>query len=221
MAGLRALALGVLALCGSVASSAIVMPDQAVAQSGAIRDIRVAGNRRVEPETVRSYLQFSVGDAYDAGKVDRSLKALFSTGLFADVRIDRDGNGVLVTVVENPVVAQVAFEGNSEIDAETLRSEVQLKPRSVYTRARALSDVQRILDIYRRRGLYAASVEPKLIEIEQNRVNVVFEINEGKTTKVKSISFIGNRVVYRQPVARHHLDHAGRLVRLPQGQHGL
>jgi outer membrane protein insertion porin family len=160
---------------------------------GAVRDIRVIGNRRVEPETVRSYLQFSVGDAYDAGKVDRSLKALFQTGLFADVRIDRDGAGVVITVVENPVVSQVAFEGNSEVDTPTLTNEVQLKARSVYTRARALADVQRILDVYRRQGRFAASVEPKLIELDQNRVNLVFEINEGAATKVQKITFVGNR----------------------------
>ena len=164
------------------------------AQGAVIREIRVVGNRRVEPETVRSYLQFSVGDAYDAGKVDRSLKALFATGLFADVRIDRDGNAVVITVVENPVINQVAFEGNSEVDTQTLQNEVQLKPRSVYTRARALADAQRILDVYRRQGRFAASVEPKIIELEQNRVNLVFEINEGAATKVKGINFIGNRV---------------------------
>ena len=189
--GLRALAVSLLALSSSVGVTGVFAPGTAYAQ--AIRDIRVVGNQRLTAETVRSYLKFNTGDAYDAGKVDGSLKALFQTGLFADVRIDRDGNSVVVTVQENPVVAQVAFEGNSELDKETLMAEVQLKPRTVYTRARALSDVQRILDIYRRRGLYAASVEPKLIELDQNRVNVVFEINEGKTTKVKSISFIGNR----------------------------
>jgi outer membrane protein insertion porin family len=191
MTSMRALALGMLMLGGSISVTGVVVPDVAVAQ--AIRDIRVVGNQRLTAETVRSYLQFSSGDAYDPGKVDRSLKALFGTGLFADVRIDREASGVVVTVVENPVVAQVAFEGNSELDRDTLLGEVQLKPRTVYTRSRALADVQRILDIYRRRGLYAASVEPKLIELDQNRVNVVFEINEGKTTKVKSISFIGNR----------------------------
>jgi outer membrane protein insertion porin family len=163
------------------------------AAQGVVREIRVAGNRRVEPETVRSYLQFAVGDAYDAAKVDRSLKALFQTGLFSDVRIDRDGAGVLVTVVENPVISQVAFEGNSEVDAATLTTEVQLKPRSVYTRARALADVQRILDVYRRQGRFAASVEPKIIQLDQNRVNLVFEINEGGATKVQKITFVGNR----------------------------
>ncbi len=167
-------------------------PTAAQAQS-VVRDIQVVGNRRVEPETVRSYLRFSVGDSYDYGKVDQSLQALFATGLFADVRIDMQGSVAIVTVEENPVINQVAFEGNSEVDTATLSAEVQLKPRSIYTRARVQSDVQRILDVYRRQGRFAASIEPKLIELEQNRVNVVFEILEGTATKVKGINFIGNK----------------------------
>jgi outer membrane protein insertion porin family len=165
----------------------------AEAQSGVIRSIRVEGNRRVEPETVRTYLRFNVGDPYDPAKVDQSIKALFSTGLFSDVGIDREGVGVVVRVIENPVVNQVAFEGNREVDKATLGAEVQLKPRSVFTRSKAQADVQRILDIYRRQGRYAASVDPKVIELENNRVNVVFEINEGGATKVQAINFIGNR----------------------------
>jgi outer membrane protein insertion porin family len=165
----------------------------AYAQDGRVREIRVAGNKRVEPETVRSYLKFSVGDIYDAGRVDQSIRALFATGLFADVRIDRAGTVVTVYVLENPIINQVAFEGNREIDTATLQSEVQLKPRSVFTRARVQADVQRILDLYRRQGRFAATVEPKIIEIEHNRVNLVFEINEGGATKVKAINFIGNR----------------------------
>jgi len=163
------------------------------AQAGAIREIRVVGNRRVEPETVRTYLRFNAGDQYNPGKVDESIRSLFATGLFSDVRIDRDGAAVVVTVVENPVVNQVAFEGNREVDKATLTSEVQLKPRSVFTRAKAQADVQRILDIYRRQGRFAASVEPKTIELENNRVNLVFEINEGMATKVQAINFIGNK----------------------------
>ena len=109
----------------------MTLSDSAFAQSSVIRDIRVAGNRRVEPETVRSYLRFSVGDAYDAAQVDQSIKALFATGLFADVRIDRDGAGVLVTVRENPVINEVAFEGNSEVEKAAL-----LSPRYNSSRAR-------------------------------------------------------------------------------------
>ncbi len=180
-----------LVLAGPVIFTTIVTPSAAQAQS-AVRDIQVQGNRRVEAETVRSYLQFSTGDAYDAGKVDGSLKALFGTGLFQDVSIDRDGSTVVITVVENPVVNRVAFEGNSEVDTDTLTSEVQLKPRSVFTRAKAQGDVQRILDVYKRQGRFAANVEPKIIELEQNRVDLVFEITEGGATKVKGINFTGN-----------------------------
>ena len=181
-----------------------VLAGEAHAQ-GAVRDIRVVGNRRVEPETVRSYLQFSVGDAYDAGKVDRSLKALFATGLFADVRIDRDGAGVVVTVVENPVINQVAFEGNSEVDtADAAKRGPAQAALGLSPAPRAQADVQRILDVYRRQGRFAATVEPKLIELEQNRVNLVFEINEGAATKVKSINFVGNRAFSDSAAARHH-----------------
>ncbi len=170
---------------------AIAFASSAEAQ-GVVREIRVVGNRRLEPETIRSYMKFAVGDSYSSGAADASLRALFATGLFSDVRIDREGSAVVVTVVENPVVAQVAFEGNSEVETSTLQSEVQLKPRAVFTRAKAQADVQRILDVYRRQGRFAASVDPKLIELDQNRVNVVFEITEGGATKVKGINFVGN-----------------------------
>ena len=159
---------------------------------GVIQNIRVEGNKRVEPETVRSYLTFSTGDAYDPAQVDESLKALFATGLFQDVRIKREGATIVIVVIENPIVARVAFEGNREVENDALASEVQLKARAVYTRARVQADVQRILDIYRRQGYYAAQVDPKIINLDNNRIDVVFEINEGGSTKVRAINFIGN-----------------------------
>ena len=159
---------------------------------GVIQTIQVEGSKRVEPETVRSYLTFSTGDAYDPAKIDESLKALFATGLFQDVRIRRDGATIVIVIVENPIVSRVAFEGNREIEDDTLASEVQLKARAVYTRARVQADVQRILDLYRRQGLYAAQVDPKIINLDNNRIDVVFEISEGQTTKVRAINFIGN-----------------------------
>jgi len=159
---------------------------------GVIQDIRVEGNKRVEPETVRSYLTFSTGDAYDPAKVDESLKALFATGLFQDVRIRREGSTIVIVLLENPIVSRVAFEGNREVEDDTLAAEVQLKARAVYTRARVQADVQRILDVYRRQGLYAAQVDPKIINLDNNRIDVVFEISEGPSTKVRAINFIGN-----------------------------
>ena len=177
----------------SVAMSASLGELSAHAQSaGTVSAIRVEGNKRVEPETVRTYLSFNVGDPYDLAKVDESLKTLFATGLFQDVRIRREGSTVVIIVAENPIVARVAFEGNKQIEDDALVAEVQLKPRTVYTRARVQADVQRILVLYRRQGMYAAQVDPKIIKIDNNRIDVVFEINEGPITKVRAINFIGN-----------------------------
>jgi len=183
-ASVVALSLGISACLGELSAHA--------QSAGTVTAIRVEGNKRVEPETVRTYLTFNVGDPYDLAKIDESLKALFATGLFEDVRIRREGSTVVIVVVENPIVAKVAFEGNKEIEADSLSSEVQLKPRAVYTRARVQADVQRILDLYRRQGMYAAQVDPKIIKLENSRINVVFEINEGPKTKVRAIHFLGN-----------------------------
>lgn len=189
-----ALVLALLApLAVTIAGGFGLIAVEAQAQDLRVREIQVAGNRRVEPETVRSYLRFSVGDAYSEARANQSITALFATGLFSDVRIDRSGGVVTVTVAENPVISQIAFEGNKQVEKATLESEVQLKPRSVFTRAKVQADVQRILDVYRRQGRFAATVEPKIIELDHGRVNLVFEINEGGATKVKSIQFVGNR----------------------------
>lgn len=191
LAGLR-LVLALLVLSPVVAMSDATWTSGAAFAQSVIKNIEVVGNRRVEPETVRSYLQFGAGESYNASKIDASIKALFATGLFADVSMDYKGSTVVITIKENPVINQVAFEGNSEVDTATLTGEVQLKPRSVFTRAKAQGDVQRILDVYRRQGRFAASVEPKIIQLEQDRVNLVFEIDEGNATKVKGINFVGN-----------------------------
>ncbi len=164
----------------------------AFAQSGEIRSINVDGNKRVERETVLSYLTFMPGDSYTAQGADESFKALFGTGLFADVRIGFASGVVTVSLVENPVINRVAFEGNRDLKDDVLAAEGQLRSRSVYTRAAAQSDVQRILAIYRASGYYSATVEAKIIKLPFNRVDLVFEINEGDSTKVLSINFIGN-----------------------------
>ncbi|MGD8767197.1 MAG: outer membrane protein assembly factor BamA, partial [Methyloceanibacter sp.] len=164
----------------------------AAAQSGTISSVIVQGNQRVEAETIRSYLTFSAGDPYDPGEINQSLKTLFATGLFKDVRIRRQYANVVVVVVENPVVARVRFEGNQDVDSDTLRAEVQLKPRSVYTQARVQADEQRIRDVLARQGLYDAQVSAQVIPLGGNRVEVVFQIGEGIKTKVKAIRFVGN-----------------------------
>jgi outer membrane protein insertion porin family len=165
-----------------------------VPSGGTIAEIRIEGTQRVEPETVRSYMKVQPGDPFDADKIDQSLKSLFATGLFADVRLRREGNALIVHVVENPVINRIAFEGNHKLSDSTLNQEVQLKPRSVYTRTKVQSDVKRILDLYRRNSRFAARVEPKIIPLAQNRVDLVFEIDEGPTTGIRSINFVGNHL---------------------------
>jgi len=157
-----------------------------------ITEIRVEGNQRIEPATIVSYMQMTPGDRFDALKVDQALKNLFATGLFADVNLSREGSVLVVRVAENPIINRLAFEGNRRIDDETLQAEVQLRPRVVYTATKVQNDAKRILDIYRRSGRFAATVEPKVIPLDQNRVDLVFEINEGEVTEVRRIDFVGN-----------------------------
>jgi outer membrane protein insertion porin family len=172
---------------------------KAVAQEGGalsggiVGEIVVEGAQRIEPETVRSYLLVRKGDNFNQGRIDRSLKSLFATGLFADVSMERQGDTLVVSVIENPVINRIAFEGNQEIDDDILSSEVSLRPRIIYTRTKVQSDVKRILTLYRFSGRFAATVEPKVIQLEQNRVDLVFEVDEGDLTEIRKIRVIGNK----------------------------
>jgi outer membrane protein insertion porin family len=160
---------------------------------GTVSDIRVEGTQRIEKETVLSYLLLQKGDPWDPERVDKSLKALFATGLFADVKLEREGNALVVKVVENPIINRIAFEGNSKLSDKDLNAAIQLRPRVVYTRTRVQNDVERILEAYRHHEHFAATVEPKVIQLSENRVDLVFEINEGPSTGVRSINFVGNK----------------------------
>jgi outer membrane protein insertion porin family len=160
--------------------------------SDTVLDIIVDGTQRIEPGTVISYLLIQKGDPFDAGRIDRSLKSLFATGLFADVALRREGDTLVISVVENPVINRIAFEGNKEIGDESLDAEVSLRPRIIYTRTKVQNDVKRISDLYRSQGHFAATVEPKVIQLPQNRIDLVFEIVEGEETFVRKIRFVGN-----------------------------
>ncbi len=157
-----------------------------------IRSIQVQGNQRVEANTVASYLLFAPGDPYSENRIDLSIKTLYQTGLFADVNIDpRDGN-VLIQVVENPIINRVILEGNKSLKDEKITDEVEAEPRSIFTRSKVQEDVQRIIELYRQSGRFAANVVPKVVQQPQNRVDLIFEITEGPVTGVKRINFIGN-----------------------------
>lgn len=156
-------------------------------------EVRVEGNQRIESETVRQYMKLDPGRPATDEDLDNALKSLFDSGLFADVVIDRDGADMVVRVVENPIINRIVFEGNRRITDEDLEAELELRPRVVFTRARVQRDVLRIIDIYRRSGRFTANVEPKVIELPQNRLDLVFEIGEGDLTEISDIAFIGNK----------------------------
>ncbi|MGH7037761.1 MAG: outer membrane protein assembly factor BamA [Stellaceae bacterium] len=180
---------------GRAASRPAARPGHAIPPpgGGTVSAIKVEGTQRIELETVLSYLLIKQGDPWNEGLVDKSLKALFATGLFADVRLDRVGNTLVVHVVENPIINRIAFEGNNKLSDKELTSEIMERPRQVYTHTRVQNDVRRILELYRRHGRFGASVDPKVIQLSENRVDLVFEINEGAYTGVRGINFVGNR----------------------------
>src|SRR3954463_7834831 len=190
----RGLAVASLVLGGVVLGfgvTSVVTTGSAVAQTAS--SIAVEGNRRVEADTVRSYFRVGPGERLDPIKADEGVKALFATGLFADVRPRWEGNRLVVTVVENQVISRIQFEGNKRVKDEQLTAEIQSKPRGSLSRPTVQSDVQRIVEIYRRSGRYGVRVEPKIIERPNNRVDLVFEVTEGSKTTVKDLEFVGNR----------------------------
>ncbi len=167
-------------------------PSEALEQMPAIAFIRVEGTQRVEAETVLAYIVVREGMRADPQLIDQSVKTLFASGLFADVSIRREEDGLVVTVIENPIINRVTFEGNSKITDENLSKESTLRPRLVYTRAKVQDDVERFLELYRRAGRFSARIEPKVVQLPQNRVDLIFEISEGPVTGIRAINFIGN-----------------------------
>ncbi len=158
-----------------------------------IGNIVVQGNQRIETSTILSYLGMKAGDVYDPVKVDAAIAALYNTKLFEDVLIERRGISVAVKVKENPIINQIAFEGNRRTSDDDLEKETRLKPRSVLTKSDLQNDVNRLLAVYQKGGRFLAEVTPKVIPLEQNRVNLVYEINEGDKSLIQSIRFVGNK----------------------------
>jgi outer membrane protein insertion porin family len=158
-----------------------------------IRSLTVTGNQRLETETILSYVSLRPGDAFDRDRVDEALRELYATELFADVQITGVESGDLVVQVrENPVINRIILEGNSRLKPDKILPEIRLAARQIFTRSRARADVARIIELYRRQGRFAATVEPKIVQLDQNRVDVVFEITEGPRSQVRQINIIGN-----------------------------
>ncbi|HEY5216944.1 MAG TPA: POTRA domain-containing protein, partial [Pseudolabrys sp.] len=173
----RGLALSCVVLGGILVGTACVtVASSGVAVAQTVNSIAVEGNRRVEAETIRSYFKPGPGGRLGTAEIDDGLKALYATGLFSDVRINPSAVRLVVTVVENPVINQVAFEGNKKAKDDQLKTEVQSKARGTLSKPTVQADVQRIIEIYHRSGRFDVRVEPKIIELPNNRVNLVFEI---------------------------------------------
>ncbi len=161
--------------------------------AGQIRSIAVRGNQRLEPATIVSYANLIPGQSYTAETLDQALKDLYATELFADVVITgADTGNIVITVQENPVINRIVLEGNKRIKEDKISPEIQLKPREIFTRSKVRADVDRIIELYKRQGRFAARVEPKIVQLDQNRVDLIFEIYEGPVSKVRRINVIGN-----------------------------
>ncbi len=178
----------------SLAPPGVAPPGLAPPGERPIQEIVVRGALRIDPATIRSFLTIREGDLATPDRLDDSLKSVFRSGLFADVQLNRQGDVLVVEVVENPIINSIRFEGLDQLDEATLTAEIQLRPRVVYTRTRVQNDVTRMLEIYRISGLFAATVDPKIVQLPQNRVDLIFEVDEGPETSVRKISFLGNRI---------------------------
>lgn len=174
---------------GAQQPSSVAEPTQ---DAQTIRSISVTGAQRLEPQTILSYIRLRVGEPYSAAAADQALKDLAATELFADYSIRNDNGDVVVNVVENPVINRIILEGNRRLKDDKILPEIRLAPRQIFTRSKVRADVARIIELYKRQGRFAASVEPKAVQLSQNRVDIVFEIEEGPKSKVRQINIIGN-----------------------------
>jgi outer membrane protein insertion porin family len=183
----------ILGMILSGVGSMLLTAHDAYAQTVTVNNIIVQGNQRVEADTIRSYFRPGPGGRLDAFQIDEGVKALYATGLFQDIRPSIQGGRLILVVVENPVINRIAFEGNKKVKDEQLKGEIQSKERGTLSRPVVQADVARLVEVYRRSGRFDVRIEPKIIELPNNRVDLVFEINEGVKTGVKRIEFIGNR----------------------------
>lgn len=189
-----ALVAGLLAVTANVSVMTVAHAQGYMAPTGQrINEVRVLGTERIEPSTVLTYMDVRVGDSMTEETLDNALKSLFGTGLFADVTLRQKGNVLEVTVLENPVISQIAFEGNDKISDDELLAEIQMRPRQVLTRNKVQADVNRLYQVYQRNGRFSVNIEPKVIKLDQNRVNLVFEVTEGDVTVIEGVRFVGNQ----------------------------
>ncbi len=163
-------------------------------QSQIIRSIAITGAERLEPTTIISYISLRAGQPYSQAAADEAIKELYATELFSNATLRNDGGNVIIDVTENPVINRIILEGNKRIKNDKIVPEIKLAPRQIFTRSKVRADTARIIELYKRQGRFAATVEPKIVQLSQNRVDVVYEISEGPKSKVRQINIIGNEV---------------------------
>ena len=178
-----------------------------------IRSISVVGSERLEPTTILSYIRLRVGQDYTSAAADEALKDLGATELFASFSIRNDNGNVVITVTENPVINRIVLEGNERLDAEKILPEIKLAPRQIFTRSKVRADVARIIELYKRQGRFAATVEPQMVQLPQNRVDIVFEITEGPKSRVRQINILGNEVFSDSELRSEMVTKQSRLFR--------
>jgi outer membrane protein insertion porin family len=181
----------------AMAQQAPAAPESAPAAAAApqgevIRSLTVVGAQRLEPNTILSYTQIRPGQIYTQSAADQVLKDLYGTELFSDVQVRNNAGDVVIQIQENPVVNRIILEGNKRIKDDKVLPEIKLAARQIFTRSKVRADVARIIELYKRKGRFAATVEPKMVQLEQNRVDIVFEIHEGPKSKVRAINILGN-----------------------------
>jgi outer membrane protein insertion porin family len=158
------------------------------------KKIVIKGNERVTAETIQSYIYIDERAKYRQKSIDESLKKLYESELFFDVKIYQKDSQIIVKVQENPLISEIKFIGNKKISEDILQSEISLKKRSIFTKSKLRNDIKRISDIYLKSGRFLTKIEPKIITKEQNRIELIFDIYEGKKADIGSINFIGNNI---------------------------
>ena len=182
-----------------------------------IQSVAVEGAQRLEPDTVLSYIHLRAGEPYSEAAADQALKDLYATELFTDVQVRNDSGRVVITVKENPVINRIILEGNKTLKEDKINPEIKLAPRQIFTRSKVRADVARIIELYKRQGRFGASVEPKMVMLDQNRVDIVFEISEGPKSKVRQINVIGNSHFSNTQLDAQMLTHAARPLHFFRG----
>ncbi|MNH86206.1 Outer membrane protein assembly factor BamA precursor [compost metagenome] len=189
-------AVSAFALSASVVASGsgvMVLASAASAEAAVIRSVQVRGAQRAGEEAVRSNLTIQPGVAFSGADIDESVKRLYATGYFSDVKISVSGSSLVVTVAENELVNQVVFNGNRKIKDDKLAGVVQTQPLGPYSQAMVNADIERIRTAYSQIGRSDVEITTQTVNVGQGRVNIAFVINEGDRTKIADINFVGNQ----------------------------